>query len=461
MKLSYLVSLSTAIAIFTGCGSSGSSNDTTSTTVNGQFIDSAVQGLDYVCSSGATGVTNALGSFTCNTGDTVTFSINGFEIGSVNAQETVTPKTLYPNDNVAMTNIAQLLQTLDSDNNPNNGITIDTQSTEVQALSGAVVSLNQVDFDSVMTSYIGKVLVDEATALAHLDVTIVNSQNSATLTALSSVYIFNGTTDSFCAAQNPYDNTYDGYTDFIDFVNAGGSSTVSYSEGSQDCSAYSQAGLCLPQDLSVQIGGTGSCIQIVTFPESNTTGGTTDDGSTPADEISFSDYSTVYKPMMPNLRSDNVYFSGIYNGQIDVEYLRMVAQPKISDILYFIGGNPAYGYEVYTDTYTTTTLNTQFYDSQTNFLNNEGDWNIVIIDNVHTKDAETKSTKFSKPIAADTLHQMYLELGLNITFDGNDKGQFMLILDLDTNGTDSSAYSYVSLGLNESAYLKVVAAFSN
>ena len=271
MKFSYLVSLSAAIALFSGCGSSDSSNDTAPSTITGQFIDSAVQGLDYVCSSGGSGVTNAFGHFTCNIGDTVTFSLNSFEIGSARAETVITPKTLHPNDTEAMINIAQLLQTLDSDGNPDNGISIDTTGTEVQSLSGITVALDQADFDSVITSYIGTVLVDESTALAHLELNIENTQNSTAITSLSSVYILNGTTDSFCAARNPYDASYDGYSDFTDFVNAGGSSTFSYTEGSQECSAYSQAGLCLAQDFTVQIGGAGSCVQVITFPSTQTT----------------------------------------------------------------------------------------------------------------------------------------------------------------------------------------------
>ena len=458
MKISNKFQVSTILVAITsmflgGCGSSGGSSGETvnQSSITGQFIDSVVQGLEYTCSSGINGITDVLGGFTCDIGDTVIFSINGYEIGSVGAQETVTPKTLYPNDNEAMTNIAQLLQALDSDNNPNNGITIDNISSEYQGLLDVTVTLNQADFDSAMASFIGKTLVDEVTALAHLELTIANEANSGVLTAFSSVYVFNGTTDSFCASQNPYDNSYDGYDDFDDFVSDGGSSTTKYSPSIQSCSAYTEAGYCLEQDLSVQINGSGSCVQTVTFPDAGNTGG----GITPSDEISFSEYTSIYKPMMPNLRSDNIHFNGTantINNSIDIEYQVMTAETKISDVLYFIGGNPPFGYEVYTDTYTSTTLNTQFYDSQSNSSSNIGDWNIVIVNNVHTKDNEVKNTKFSKPITMDVLHQIYLEIGLDIVFDENDNGQFMLT-------SDSSTYGFVSLGLNESGYLKVMATF--
>jgi hypothetical protein len=155
--------------ILTGCGGSDSSG---SKDITGQFIDSAVEGLDYSCSSGNNGKTNTNGEFTCKSNDTVTFSINGFEIGSAKADNIITPKTLHPNDASKATDVAQLVQTLDSDGNPDNGITIDTQSEAYQALSNTGVSLGQVDFDSVMASYIGMTLVSETEANTHLEASI-------------------------------------------------------------------------------------------------------------------------------------------------------------------------------------------------------------------------------------------------------------------------------------------------
>jgi hypothetical protein len=161
--------------------------------------------------------------------------------------------------------------------------------------------------------------------------------------------------------------------------------------------------------------------------------------------------------MMPNLRSDNVWFAGTAstaNNSIDVEYQAMTAESKVADVLYFMGGNPLYGYEMYIDTYIVAgKVTTYYFDSQTNYMNNEGEWSISIVDNIHTKYGDTKSSKFSKPIATGTLHQMYLEFGLDIPFDSNDKAQFMLT-------SDSISYGHISLGLNESAYIKVMTALT-
>jgi uncharacterized protein YjgD (DUF1641 family) len=93
--------------------------------VTGQFIDDPVQGLGYSCSSGLTGTTNSNGEYTCQQGDTVTFSLGGRTLGSVTAQTTViTPYSLFPTNTKAGLNVARLLQSIDADNNSSNGIIV-------------------------------------------------------------------------------------------------------------------------------------------------------------------------------------------------------------------------------------------------------------------------------------------------------------------------------------------------
>jgi uncharacterized protein (TIGR02145 family) len=176
MKLLRILFISVLVVLFTACGSGGggSSNDTgdqTPTTITGKFIDSAVAGLDYRCSSGDTGVTNTLGEYTCNEGDTVTFSIAGITLGSVTAQETITPKTLFPNNEEAALNLAQLLQTLDTDKDPNNGITLDSSLTS--QLSSQTLDFNANDFDSNLETLLGISIVSESDAGQHLNATLV------------------------------------------------------------------------------------------------------------------------------------------------------------------------------------------------------------------------------------------------------------------------------------------------
>jgi len=177
-----------------GCGSSsGGSN-----TVTGEFIDAAVAGLHYVCSSGENGTTDSNGRFTCPSGDTVTFSINGFVIGTAGAADIVSPRSLYPTDGQKAIDVAQLLQTLDSDNNPDNGITIEQSGAQFEAMGNAEgnVTVGQADFDSRMGSYLGKTMVDEATAQEHMDSNVLESR-LAGKTLYTTIYEQNGTLESW------------------------------------------------------------------------------------------------------------------------------------------------------------------------------------------------------------------------------------------------------------------------
>ena len=92
--------------------------------ITGQFIDSAVSGLIYQCSSGDKATTNTEGEFTCQVGEDVEFFVNNYSIGSATAKRYITPYDLYPTDENAAIDVSRLLLTLDSDGVASNGITI-------------------------------------------------------------------------------------------------------------------------------------------------------------------------------------------------------------------------------------------------------------------------------------------------------------------------------------------------
>lgn len=164
-----------------GGGSSSSSNNPTTTPVSqpvsGLFIDSAVAGLSYSCSSGKSGVTDTNGTYTCNKGDTVTFSINGYVIGSASASDVITPETLTTNTEQAV-NVAQLLQTLDADGDPSNGISIAQSGSLYDAMATMAsdnVSLADASFDTTAAGILGVTsLVDATTAQNHLNDSIAS-----------------------------------------------------------------------------------------------------------------------------------------------------------------------------------------------------------------------------------------------------------------------------------------------
>lgn len=131
MKLSVmLVSALLLSACGGGGGSSNGSNEPA--TLTGQFKDRNVAGLDYKSAS-FTGKTDATGSFKYKEGEEVTFSVGGIELGKSNGKSVVTAIDLVDNgafDTPKVVNINQLLQTLDSDGDPDNEITISSDVSE-------------------------------------------------------------------------------------------------------------------------------------------------------------------------------------------------------------------------------------------------------------------------------------------------------------------------------------------
>jgi hypothetical protein len=168
MKNGYKLGLTSLVASITLVGCGGGSNSTPET-VTGQFVDTYVAGLNYECESGATGVTNNLGEYTCNVGDTVTFSVGAYVIGSTTASEgIVTPETLYPEDEVAALNVAQLLQTLD-DGSSEGIIVIPDGFNALDDLN--TTPDDDINFEDDVELALEDTLVDEDTAAAHLQET--------------------------------------------------------------------------------------------------------------------------------------------------------------------------------------------------------------------------------------------------------------------------------------------------
>jgi branched-chain amino acid transport system substrate-binding protein len=132
-----LVIAASVAALLTACGGGG--GGTTSTPQTGVFSDSLVEGLNYKTET-QSGVTDKDGKFKFLPGETITFSIGAINLPSAKASVKVTPLDLVgvtdANDR-KVANILVLLQSLDSDGNPSNGITIPTSAT-----SAATTSVN-------------------------------------------------------------------------------------------------------------------------------------------------------------------------------------------------------------------------------------------------------------------------------------------------------------------------------
>ncbi len=85
------------------------------------------EGVDYSTSSGLGGVTDSSGTFYYNSGDKVSFTIGGISLGSVTGAAKLTPVEVMGASGTAdqkVINLSRLLQTLDADGDPSNGINI-------------------------------------------------------------------------------------------------------------------------------------------------------------------------------------------------------------------------------------------------------------------------------------------------------------------------------------------------
>ncbi|TNC79748.1 MAG: hypothetical protein C9356_17395 [Oleiphilus sp.] len=155
-QLKKLALVSLSALILTACGgggggggAGGSDKNDGPTVRTGNFVDSPVAGVRYKTPS-RSGLTGPNGEFKYLDGELVTFSIGNTTLGVAEGQETVTPFTLFgiaplakeakisaalAQDSVSSferaLNVAMLLQNLDVDGNPDNGIDLGDAHTQL------------------------------------------------------------------------------------------------------------------------------------------------------------------------------------------------------------------------------------------------------------------------------------------------------------------------------------------
>ena len=173
---SIILSTATIGMLLAGCGSSDSTTiDTTST---GYFIDAAVQNAHYKTSSGKEGVTDAQGQFEYKAGDSVTFSLGKLELGTAvpSANGLITPKSLSDqNDTVVL--MLQTLQSLDSDGNVSNGITIDQETIDKLNELSTEISFDALNESELITLDRTYELGLDKDGDGHLDVNVTEAVN--------------------------------------------------------------------------------------------------------------------------------------------------------------------------------------------------------------------------------------------------------------------------------------------
>lgn len=162
-----------------GGGNNGgdTGNNPPADVVQGVFVDAPVAGLAYRTSSGLEGFTDSEGRYNYVAGDTVTFSIGALELGTVTAQGVVTPMTvataLSANASVdaatIAANVAVLLQSLDDDGNPDNGITVTKSVRDAITTAAIDVTASESTFTASIGGFIANVSAAAQTTLTAVD----------------------------------------------------------------------------------------------------------------------------------------------------------------------------------------------------------------------------------------------------------------------------------------------------
>ena len=151
--------------------------DTDTTKIlSGRFVDAAVEGLRFETPT-QSGLTDGNGIFQYITGETVSFFIGDILLGTSTGLTKLTPLNLVPGSDLndpQVVNILRFVQSLDEDQNLDNGIRISNAVT-TRALGQAIdFSLSTADFEeaanellALLTSGSVNMLVDTNSAQAH------------------------------------------------------------------------------------------------------------------------------------------------------------------------------------------------------------------------------------------------------------------------------------------------------
>jgi ABC-2 type transport system ATP-binding protein len=173
--------LSSLLITACGGGSSGRSSPQTpdnppAQSQTGYFIDGPVKGANYRRTAlGELFITPVDGSFNYLVGETLSFSLGNISLGQVQPNTNTkytTPRTLAQGDEDLAISITRLLMTLDSDQNPDNGIELSPAVQQAAANytgSSDFSSFDNSDLAEFARTANGDNLISEDVAKAHLE----------------------------------------------------------------------------------------------------------------------------------------------------------------------------------------------------------------------------------------------------------------------------------------------------
>jgi len=170
-----------AMIALVGCGggssdalNSAGTNPTSVATGTAYYIDSAVSGVNYTCGS-TEGITGADGEFTFEVGVSCTFYLGDIELRSVGTELLADGGEVQETD----IEIARILQSLDSDGNPDNGITINAEivaAIEAAGITKLPDTVAEMDEMLAIVETAGGTIVSEEDAAGHMLTTLLAGQ---------------------------------------------------------------------------------------------------------------------------------------------------------------------------------------------------------------------------------------------------------------------------------------------
>ncbi|RXI37607.1 hypothetical protein CRU99_11665 [Malaciobacter mytili] len=221
-----LVVVGGVVAASNSSNGGGGSSDSSTSISSGYLVDSPVAGATYkrfidTNNNGildgqetliASGTTSADGSFNYSAGETIVFEIAGITLGKMTSSEISADGKVFPQDILGLertdvtdsrvTNMAKLLQTLDSDGDPSNGITVETnENGDIVTNNGdVIITKNDITNNTGNTSNINNLLqtvdtnatyeaggnvsvVSDQEAQAHILGTVLGTSDISTITA--------------------------------------------------------------------------------------------------------------------------------------------------------------------------------------------------------------------------------------------------------------------------------------
>lgn len=161
------------------------------------FIDSPVSGLEFY-SKTQSGISDANGNFIYKNGESITFHIGNLYFGSAKPKNgKITPLDLVNTTNISdkrVVRILQTLQTLDSDGNPANGITVDPAVIDTLSKLPKIDLTKSTTTDAAVLAMIGKSAyrVDARTAQSNFTLNALSNSSKGYVRPTAPVVAGNG-----------------------------------------------------------------------------------------------------------------------------------------------------------------------------------------------------------------------------------------------------------------------------